>query len=91
MPIQIIVEKCTGCTLCLNVCPFDAIRIMDKKAVINYDKCTLCGACVPACKFKAILLQKETCPVKADFKDYKGVWVFAEQKKERFSLLPLSF
>ena len=30
MSIQVIVEKCTGCTLCLKVCPFDAIRIMDR-------------------------------------------------------------
>jgi len=30
MPIQIIIEKCTGCTLCVKACPFDAIRIMDK-------------------------------------------------------------
>ncbi len=89
MPIQIIVEKCTGCTLCLKACPFDAIRIMDKKALINYDKCTLCGACVPACKFKAILLEKDVCPVKPDFKDYKGVWVFAEQKKGKVQ--PIAF
>src|SRR3989338_11703644 len=82
MPIQVIIEKCTGCTLCLKVCPFDAIRIMDaprpslksvdihegrgKKAVINLDKCTLCGACVPACKFKAILLEKPARPGKAE-------------------------
>lgn len=81
MPIQIIIEKCTGCTLCIKACPFDAIRIMDKKAVLDLNKCTLCGACVPACKFKAILLDKtqNTC-VLADIKDYKGIWVFAEQK-----------
>jgi electron transfer flavoprotein alpha subunit len=82
MPIQIIVEKCTGCTLCVKVCPFDAIRIMDKKAVIDLNKCNLCGACVPACKFKAILLEK--APLKCDLPDikgYKGIWVFIEQKK----------
>lgn len=82
MPIQIIVEKCTGCTLCLKACPFDAIRMMDKKALIDLNKCTLCGACVSACKFKAVLLEKT--PLKCDLpdiKDYKGVWVFIEQKK----------
>ena len=81
MPIQIIVEKCTGCTLCVKTCPFDAIRITDKKAVIDLNKCTLCGACVPACKFKAILLEKT--PLKCalpDIKGYKGIWVFVEQK-----------
>jgi electron transfer flavoprotein alpha subunit len=92
MPIQIIIEKCTGCKLCVEACPFDAIRIMDKsqtsdkvrdlKAVIDLDKCNLCGACVPACKLKAILIEKtETAVAKIQIKDYQGVWVFAEQKK----------
>ena len=81
MPIQIIIEKCTGCTLCVKACPFDAIRIIDKKAVIDFNKCNLCGACVPSCKFKAILIEKQeaVCAL-ADIKDYKGIWVFIEQK-----------
>ncbi len=81
MPIQIIIEKCTGCTLCVKACPFDAIRIMHKRAIINLDKCNLCGACVPACKLKAILLERpnSTC-VLPDMRDYKGIWVFIEQK-----------
>jgi len=55
--------------------------LMEKKAVINLDKCNLCGACVPACKFKAVLLEKPaaTCVV-PEMKDYKGIWVFIEQK-----------
>lgn len=82
MPVFVIAEKCTGCTLCVKACPFDAIRMMDKKAVIDQNTCTVCGACVPVCKFKAILLEKEPakCEVR-DIKDYKGVWVFIEQKK----------
>lgn len=80
MSIQIIVEKCTGCTLCFKVCPFDAIRMMDKKAIIDLNKCTLCGACIDACKFKAILLEKTPAKCELpDIKDYKGIWVFLEQ------------
>jgi len=85
MPIiKIISEKCTGCSLCVKVCPFDAIRIMEKKAAIDLNKCNLCGACVHACKFKAIVLEKPqpTC-VLPDIKDYKGIWVFIEQKNSK--------
>ena len=82
MSIQIIAEKCTGCTLCVKACPFDCIKILDKKAVIDLNKCNLCGACVPVCKFKAILLEKpERAPSKINIGDYKGIWVFAEQKQ----------
>lgn len=82
MPIEIILGKCTGCKLCLKACPFGAIRIEDKKAVIDLNTCNLCGACVPTCKFKAILLEKpdKACPLPV-IKDYKGIWVFIEQKK----------
>ena len=82
MSIQIILEKCTGCALCVKACPFGAIKIINKKAIIDLDKCNLCGACVPACKLKAILIEKvETAALNPSLKDYKGIWVFIEQKK----------
>ena len=80
MSIQIIKDKCTGCTLCVKVCPFGAITIVRKKAVINYDKCTLCGACVESCKFNAIDLKRDASKT-PNIEEYKGIWVFAEQKK----------
>lgn len=78
--IQILLDKCVGCALCVKSCPFGAIHMANKKAVIDMAKCTLCGACVPVCKFNAIELKKETIGTK-DLSAYKDVWVFCEQKK----------
>ena len=81
MSIKIILDKCTGCKLCVKVCPFGAVTVIDRKAVIDYAKCNLCGACVPECKVEAIDLKKIS--EKVDTSDYKDVWVFCEQKKGR--------
>jgi len=78
--IKILLDKCTGCTLCVRTCPFGAIHMADRKAVIDMAKCTLCGSCVAACKFSAIELEKSAGP-KKDLSAYKDVWVFCEQKK----------
>jgi len=80
MGIEIIQEKCVGCQACVTACPYDAISMEGKLAVIDFDKCTLCGGCVEPCKFDAILLRKDE-EVKQDISLYKGVWVIAEQKK----------
>ena len=80
MSIEVIDNKCVGCSLCVKSCPFDAITMEDKLAVIDLDKCTLCGACVDACKFDAILLRKHVEEA-VDLSAYKGVWVVAEQKE----------
>jgi len=48
-------EKCTGCGLCIKVCPTQATSGEKKKAhTIDKDKCTRCGACIESCKFEAI-------------------------------------
>ncbi len=77
--IKILSDKCIGCKLCVGGCPFNAIKVEDKKASI-LDNCTLCGACVSSCKVNAIDFQKDEAAVTEDLASYKGVWVFGEQK-----------
>ncbi|MBN1363494.1 MAG: 4Fe-4S binding protein [Syntrophaceae bacterium] len=47
-------EKCVGCGVCVNVCPQEAISIVDNKARIDADKCVDCGRCVQVCPQGAI-------------------------------------
>ena len=69
-------NKCIGCTKCVPVCPFAAINMISKKAVMN-EACTLCGACVQVCPVQAITITREEASAK-DFSGYKGVWVYVE-------------
>jgi electron transfer flavoprotein alpha subunit len=78
MSIEVIADKCVGCGLCLKACPFGAITLEESLARIK-DNCNLCGACVDSCKFGAIVLRKARAEGEA-IGDYRGVWVFAEQK-----------
>jgi electron transfer flavoprotein alpha subunit len=79
MAIKILNDKCIGCGICEKKCPFDAINMIDGKAVIR-DNCTLCGVCVEVCPVDAI--EKSHIEVKdANINDYKGVWVFVEQRE----------
>lgn len=81
MSVQIIADKCKGCTLCVKNCPVGAaaIEMVNRKAIIK-DGCTGCGACESSCKFGAIVVEREATKAK-DLSAYKGVWVFAEQRQ----------
>ena len=78
MAIKVISEECIGCGTCVDSCPFDAIDMVDDKAVIT-DKCTACGTCVDACPVDAIVREEEEREDN-NIDEYEGVWVFAEQR-----------
>ncbi|OPL09635.1 MAG: hypothetical protein AVO33_06385 [delta proteobacterium ML8_F1] len=46
-------EKCTGCTVCMQNCPTQAIRVIDGKAHITPEKCIDCGVCIRVCPYGA--------------------------------------
>ncbi|MDI9494410.1 MAG: electron transfer flavoprotein subunit alpha [Bacillota bacterium] len=78
MAIRVKNDKCKGCKLCVKACPFDAIDMVGKLAVIN-EKCTACAQCIAACPFYAIeKTESDEGPV--DLSEHKDVWVYAEQR-----------
>jgi len=43
--------RCTGCGVCVDVCPYQAIRLNDElKAEVNEALCKGCGTCAASCR-----------------------------------------
>lgn len=53
--IRIDTDKCDGRMRCMRVCPTQAIRIRDGRAVILEEKSIGCGECIRACPNGAIV------------------------------------
>jgi heterodisulfide reductase subunit A2 len=49
-------RKCTGCGLCVLVCPFDAVSVDSEEmvAVVNEALCKGCGVCASSCRSGAV-------------------------------------
>ena len=56
LTVQILPDKCKGCTICARNCPTGAITGKVKEPhVIDPDKCVKCGVCIEKCRFGAIV------------------------------------
>jgi len=56
--LQLDDNKCTGCGMCLEVCPHEVFKINASHAVIqNRDACMECGACSSNCPVDAIAVE----------------------------------
>ena len=53
-------SHCTGCEMCVDVCPFEAIKLVDGKALVNEVLCEGCGTCVGTCVRAAIDVKNVT-------------------------------
>jgi heterodisulfide reductase subunit A len=66
MVSEVDIDKCSGCGLCVPICPYNAITLEEIQerghhgpitrdvAVVNSSLCQGCGACVPACRTFAL-------------------------------------
>lgn len=52
-------DICTGCSLCMRVCPTEALRIHDGKARLIEDRCVDCGECFRSCPVHAIIIEQD--------------------------------
>lgn len=60
---MLVTPACRGCLMhaCKDVCPKNAITIVDHKCVIDKTKCIECGKCTKACPYGAIIAQHRPC------------------------------
>ena len=58
-----VTDGCQGCLEhpCQEVCPKDAISIVNGRSVIDESKCIKCGKCADACQYNAIIKQERPC------------------------------
>lgn len=51
--INIDLDKCKGCSICVKNCPVSGIEVKEKKAYLT-DNCVSCGICARVCPFDAV-------------------------------------
>ena len=58
---ELILENCTGCGICNDVCPEGAIKMTRDMAYPESvsGKCNVCLTCLEECPFDAIKIKKE--------------------------------
>jgi len=57
---RVISNLCTGCGMCVQVCPYEAIALKDGKAEVNEVLCEGCGTCSATCLRAAIQVKNLT-------------------------------
>ena len=56
--LQLDEDKCTGCGMCLEVCPHSVFVLEDTTVeIVDRDACMECGACALNCPTEALTVQ----------------------------------
>jgi NAD-dependent dihydropyrimidine dehydrogenase PreA subunit len=53
--VKVDIERCSGCETCIEVCPSEAISMVNGHAYIDLDECIECGSCAAECPEEAII------------------------------------
>jgi uncharacterized Fe-S center protein len=74
---------CAGCGDCVSWCNFDAIKIVDGKAINDPGKCAGCGECIAACRMDAIESKWDIDLVKMNEKMAEYALAATSNKKQK--------
>jgi Na+-translocating ferredoxin:NAD+ oxidoreductase subunit B len=55
-------EECIGCSLCLERCQMDALRMTGDRITLDANRCIGCGLCVTTCPTGALTLSRKPAP-----------------------------
>jgi hypothetical protein len=69
-PLNIDTSLCVGCGTCVDVCPYNVLKLIDgKSTVLNASACVKCGACAASCPVNAITITGEKKEISKEEQD----------------------
>ena len=75
-------DMCTGCELCVERCPVNAISMgEDNVAQVTHEKCLGCGVCQSVCGQGAMSLEKRDDLIFTPYKDDQELFMLVAEKK----------
>lgn len=54
----IVIERCTGCGVCVEYCSEKAIALREGKASVDYERCVMCAGCTEVCTTGALKTER---------------------------------
>jgi ferredoxin len=63
-------DECIGCGNCAEICPVDAVKMVDERPRVDENWCIGCGVCAVSCPAEVISLKRRIAePSPASFDD----------------------
>jgi len=81
-------EKCTGCQICIDACPFSALFMKEGYPEAT-EECRLCGLCIKSCPEGALSLPEELKKKKRPIKKARDIWIYAEHRDGKLARVSL--